>query len=919
MRNLIRFLGALIFLCLLNGYLYPQSTNLGNTQFLAGDYVGWDNVGIPNQPLNILTQQVQPINFFTGTGAVGPPWPNQRMQIYDAAAAGALAGNVGLSDPLAWGAGFVPQSLLHLDNSVFVTFPITGNPVYAQWTNAVTGNTLADGFQAGLDFFGAAELRQQEDGPLDFYSNDASNTIKRRMRITHGNGGPQTPAIPEVTKVCINYASPLLSYCDMYPIAQLNLGDIPLTVSTRTWMDVGTYGSLNSDHFYLGLKEELTSLDEHDAVFAWGDNTSNPTMRDYMRFIFVTDPAKPVVEQGSFDGLEIMRLTPHSNVGIGNFAYTNGSGIMPHRRLEIYDKNMYQTDPVDEPQLRLTYTPDLNVGDGIWTDFQTTLAGDLFIHPSSDAGGSPVDRRVGVNIFAPMNTVEIHSGVPPATLSYPSLNAESRSGLKFSNLDETMAPDVNANIKGTVLSVNDKGDVILVDGGASALQPCSTATALTYDAAINHDVQNFYFEGVQGNVGIGMSCNPLLAKLHVNANDDNTNVAGRFQSIINIGAINNTPNIGVLGIAEIGKVNIGGDFYGSNQNNSLNIGVSGTASGLTYTANPPGFCPPPAILQAQIGHIGGKFSSCGSVIANYGVHGTVNPVLGAANVAVYGGAPGIPGAGPAAIAVYGDLGIGLPAPICNPLPCGPFTFASMAGYFNGDVVSTQGIYTVSDENLKENIQDIPNALEVLNELSPKWYSFNHSQNSSMNLALGDHYGLMAQDVQQVLPNIVKDCIHPARYDEEGNETYAAIDFKAINYTELIPLLVAGMKQQQEQIEALQSQISNQSEENNQSQDNRAPSNTIDVTLSSKSIVLNQNQPNPFKEQTTITYFIPDDTKNVMIMFTDAKGNVMKEVAIAEKGKGQLNVYAQDLSTGIYTYTLIADGVTIDSKKMVCNK
>ena len=46
---------------------------------------------------------------------------------------------------------------------------------------------------------------------------------------------------------------------------------------------------------------------------------------------------------------------------------------------------------------------------------------------------------------------------------------------------------------------------------------------------------------------------------------------------------------------------------------------------------------------------------------------------------------------------------------------------------------------------------------------------------------------------------------------------------------------------------------------------------------------------------------------------------MKEVEITKTGSGQLNVYAQDLSSGIYTYTLVADGVTIDSKKMVCNK
>ena len=94
---------------------------------------------------------------------------------------------------------------------------------------------------------------------------------------------------------------------------------------------------------------------------------------------------------------------------------------------------------------------------------------------------------------------------------------------------------------------------------------------------------------------------------------------------------------------------------------------------------------------------------------------------------------------------------------------------------------------------------------------------------------------------------------------------------------------------------------------------------MDVNLASKKIVLDQNAPNPFKENTTITYFIPKDASDVKIIFTDMGGDIIKEVKIEEKGKGQLNVYASDLSSGIYTYSIVADGVTLDSKKMVKTK
>lgn len=49
------------------------------------------------------------------------------------------------------------------------------------------------------------------------------------------------------------------------------------------------------------------------------------------------------------------------------------------------------------------------------------------------------------------------------------------------------------------------------------------------------------------------------------------------------------------------------------------------------------------------------------------------------------------------------------------------------------------------------------------------------------------------------------------------------------------------------------------------------------------------------------------------------GEIIKEVSISEKGPGQLNVYASDLSSGIYSYSIVADGVTLDTKKMVKTK
>lgn len=84
----------------------------------------------------------------------------------------------------------------------------------------------------------------------------------------------------------------------------------------------------------------------------------------------------------------------------------------------------------------------------------------------------------------------------------------------------------------------------------------------------------------------------------------------------------------------------------------------------------------------------------------------------------------------------------------------------------------------------------------------------------------------------------------------------------------------------------------------------------------QSIVLEQNVPNPFAEQTSINYFLPDNTSKAQILFYNASGKLIQSVELTQKGKGSLTVFASDLSNGIYTYTLVVDGKIIETKKMV---
>lgn len=90
-----------------------------------------------------------------------------------------------------------------------------------------------------------------------------------------------------------------------------------------------------------------------------------------------------------------------------------------------------------------------------------------------------------------------------------------------------------------------------------------------------------------------------------------------------------------------------------------------------------------------------------------------------------------------------------------------------------------------------------------------------------------------------------------------------------------------------------------------------------VKLSSlSSIVLYQNNPNPFNETTDIMVTIPAEVKNAQLKFYSINGTLIKEYTIEERGTSKLKIDGNELINGIYTYSLIIDGKEFATKKMI---
>jgi len=88
------------------------------------------------------------------------------------------------------------------------------------------------------------------------------------------------------------------------------------------------------------------------------------------------------------------------------------------------------------------------------------------------------------------------------------------------------------------------------------------------------------------------------------------------------------------------------------------------------------------------------------------------------------------------------------------------------------------ITVTSSEKEKENIKDINNDVNDILKLNPKEYNYNNDSKL--------HFGLIAEDVENVYPNLVSNT-------EVG---------KSLNYLEIVPLLINKIKDLQNQIDEL---------------------------------------------------------------------------------------------------------------------
>ena len=117
-------------------------------------------------------------------------------------------------------------------------------------------------------------------------------------------------------------------------------------------------------------------------------------------------------------------------------------------------------------------------------------------------------------------------------------------------------------------------------------------------------------------------------------------------------------------------------------------------------------------------------------------------------------------------------------------------------YIPKDLYVLGSINNPSDITLKENISDLTNDFySNILKITPKKYNFINDENKKQ------HYGIIAQELEEVFPKLVTNTVIE---DSENNIN----EIKCINYLELIPIMIAKMKDMQNEIDKLNISLEN---------------------------------------------------------------------------------------------------------------
>ena len=808
-----------------------------------------------------------------------------------------------------------------------------------------TGSNVA---AFGTDFLGwntnpansliPLQVRHNLNQPIEWYTNGL-----QRMKL-----------FPNVSPVINGYGglprngSLVLSNLDAgfaparVPFSRLHLIDvggnttdnfIAAQVGFRYWMRNGVTFTGNSDQSYIGAKYGVNEFgaqlaDVTDMVLQWSNDVPGENGPDRLRFLYTADRVGGSTHgSNSEEGLEAMRFTPIDNAtinaGLGDFYRGNILDPVnvnePTERLDILNG-----------RLRIRDLP-LPAGENTGVSKYMVVADDGVVHwrnlPPAATPGCEWFRYGPSSNYVLSGTAAPSGGSCPDRAWLYGIGTVTPSG-KFTVVHNASERATDAGIRVNYTAASGTGSVFGMQstiGGAASSATVANGTGLLAEL----------YRPTQSGTGV-------LGRVTAN---ESTAAMSSFAGVSGVsGVVSITAGSAAWSFGAKGEVIVdggsgsqvhGGFFKSTIQNpsvtvpNSKGLYAQSVASGGTVTDS--------YGLHAIASNTGSS-----TVSTSYGVYaessstGTLSTSHGLKARGVSGTALNY---GVFALAqgnTNNATNYGLYAQVINGT-----SGTHYAGYFQGNMhvaglaSCTNSVWS-SDESIKTDIEDLSGARELLAQIRPRSCRFRVDELPYSGLPEGVQHGVIAQEIQEVMPELVQDVHLASVMDEDGVEVQAARSIKAVNYIGLIPVLISAAQDQQRQLdeqdalldelrdlvadqhaalELAQSQLAaccaNPDGSRMLDQGLNQP-NDLDGSLNGSEKL--RIQPNPFNERTTVFYTL-DRGGRTQLLANSSDGRDLRvlQEANLEAGDYQHEWHTADLATGVYYVTLLLDGEPIVKK------
>jgi hypothetical protein len=332
------------------------------------------------------------------------------------------------------------------------------------------------------------------------------------------------------------------------------------------------------------------------------------------------------------------------------------------------------------------------------------------------------------------------------------------------------------------------GQTLSISGGNSVTLPLGGSGG-TLDQAYD-----------QGGAGLGRTITTDAGAVQIN--NSGTNVTGLE---INSGVLNSTAvlaNVSGVGVGFRAESTNAGNTFAAIQANTNSSGANNSA--ILGNNSGAGFGVSGQIPSNATGFAGVYGSNLrtggGAGVQGIGYNGVVGQTSFGAGFGIYGTNTGVTGLG---IGTYGIGFNGVYGQTTN-------VTTGWSGYFTADIgvdgagYAIGGWITASDRRLKSNIVPITNATQQLSLITGTHYTIttkSKTLDGEVVSSSKEQYGVIAQDVESVFPEMVKD---KAIFINAGDETV----YKTVDYNQLVPVMIEAIKELKAEIEILKQEVEN---------------------------------------------------------------------------------------------------------------